>query len=487
MNRRQLAGFSALTIAVALLAFLSVAYRIVVAEAEGRREARADFEQVTAILSRIGGIQDLADGEFRAKLALHYRDSPRLLLVGIYEPGTGIRWRLPASSSYLPAVNNQKPIPVPDYPRVSTLLMDVALPGDRSGKARVEALYVTLSQSAVFVALRDAAIALTSYLALSSIYLAVALRRRAKDEESAADSPESAANSPQAELPSSAPAEPIVDGRRIENEQNLSESSFAGSGLDDSFHLGPSAEEAYASPAEEFEIPDIVEDEGETDASLPELPKVRPAASGHGSASGPKAVAARRPSPTLEDLPSLEAVPEADEAFPRGLYSPESGLGWESYLGERLDAELSRSASFEQDLSLLLVSYDGLSPISPAYLVVAKAIVDFFGFRDLAYERGPDGFAVILSNVDADHALRRSEEFLKKLTFLLRDFRQPLEFLPLFMGLSSRAGRLVDGGRMLEEAIAALAKAREDRDSHIVAFRPDPDKFRSFLTSKRQG
>ena len=77
-----------------------------------------------------------------------------------------------------------------------------------------------------------------------------------------------------------------------------------------------------------------------------------------------------------------------------------------------------------------------------------------------------------------------SEEFLKKLTFLLRDYRDPLEFLPVFMGLSSRAGRLVDADRISQEAEAALQKARDDCDTHIVAFRPDADKYRRYLASK---
>jgi len=52
------------------------------------------------------------------------------------------------------------------------------------------------------------------------------------------------------------------------------------------------------------------------------------------------------------------------------------------------------------------------------------------------------------------------------------------------MGISSRAGRLVDSARISQEAEAALQKAREDRDSHIVAFRPDPDKYRLYLSAK---
>ena len=52
------------------------------------------------------------------------------------------------------------------------------------------------------------------------------------------------------------------------------------------------------------------------------------------------------------------------------------------------------------------------------------------------------------------------------------------------MGISSRSGRLVDSTRIGKEAEAALKKAREEHDSHIVAFKPDPDKYRLYLASK---
>jgi len=77
-----------------------------------------------------------------------------------------------------------------------------------------------------------------------------------------------------------------------------------------------------------------------------------------------------------------------------------------------------------------------------------------------------------------------AEEFNKKLVFLAEGDYAELELLPIFMGISSRAGRLVDAGRLVEEALTALDRARYEKESHIVAFRPDPDKYRLFLASK---
>ena len=68
--------------------------------------------------------------------------------------------------------------------------------------------------------------------------------------------------------------------------------------------------------------------------------------------------------------------------------------------------------------------------------------LDALGFRDLSFERGDDGFSVILPNIDSSHALRMAEEFYKKLVFLADGDLAELELLPLFMGISSRGGRL---------------------------------------------
>jgi hypothetical protein len=52
------------------------------------------------------------------------------------------------------------------------------------------------------------------------------------------------------------------------------------------------------------------------------------------------------------------------------------------------------------------------------------------------------------------------------------------------MGLSARAGRLVEASRLLGEAAIALDRAKAEGDAKIVAFKPDPDKYRLYLASK---
>ncbi|HUX36498.1 MAG TPA: GGDEF domain-containing protein [Rectinemataceae bacterium] len=187
------------------------------------------------------------------------------------------------------------------------------------------------------------------------------------------------------------------------------------------------------------------------------------------------------------------SIPELDGGEKRSeggaaLYSSASGLGSEVWLEERLDGELARAAAIEQDLSLVVIALDGLSQTEENYPLVARAILDFFSFRDLAFERGEDGFAIILPSLDATHALRMAEEFHKKLSLQLqaRAAGSTASKVPLFIGLSSRAGRLVEARRLGEEAFLALERAREDDETRIVAFKPDPDKYRLWLASRER-
>jgi GGDEF domain-containing protein len=229
-------------------------------------------------------------------------------------------------------------------------------------------------------------------------------------------------------------------------------------------------ESPYSAPVDEdFEVPSLSED---LDADL---------GADVVSAAAPGAAARPAAQPS-----SAGAVGPAagGEAAPGGLFSPLSDLGWESYLEHRLDAELSRAASFEQDLSLLFIRGAGLSPGQADYGITARAIADFFSFRDLAFERGPDGFAVILPNMDAEHGLRMAEEFRRKLNQAFTGNRDRQGGPVLAMGLSSRAGRLVDSERVCQEADIALRKAASDPGSHIMAFRPDPDRYRLYLAAK---
>jgi hypothetical protein len=440
MNKKAANTFLIVSLAVSILSVAGAAFSLSIYAQDGKKRASANFQRLDALLGQVHRAEDLNEPSVRSSLAQFYRDSPSLLLISVYERGKGVMWRLPARSDYLPSAENTAAIPEPSYPPRSALLYSAPLRGDSSGRLAVDALYVNLSQGRVFAILRDLCLGLSAYLALACIVLFIAsLRERGRGrEEEKGDEGETTG---EAETASGWPD--LAEGPRDVPAFN--------SALDEEFTVPDLSDETFAPPPS-----------ASTDSPSPKETVVAPS-----------------------------ALPETAEAAlggglhqESGLFSPLSGLGWESYLADRLEAEISRSASFEQDLSFLLISFEGTAPEKPEYRATAAAIAEFFSFKDLAFERGPDGFAVILPNIDADHALRMADEFLKKLSTKLAATRDPLDYLPVFMGISSRSGRLVDSTRIGREAEAALKKAREEQDSHIVAFKPDPDKYRLYLASK---
>jgi hypothetical protein len=290
---------------------------------------------------------------------------------------------------------------------------------------------------------------------------------------------------------------------------------------EEDFFLARKEARAPAPPVEdEFDIPEIDFNEDERprpsafEAKLDEpLPDMDMPSDDWMSAEARDAGAAESPGP-LADIEELEAfdleaaapasspasspAPAADRgrapepasrggaapATPSAPSSPPSGLEPESRLAGRLASEIFRAASSGQELSLLRIEHEELTPAVPEYSDFARAIEEFFGAEDLAFERGRSGFAVMIPGADSRRAVEMADEFFKKLDFLAGGDAGELQFLPIFIGISSRSGRPVAADRLLAEADAAIRKAREDSESHIVAFRPDPERFKSFMASR---
>ncbi|QQO07965.1 hypothetical protein [Breznakiella homolactica] len=168
---------------------------------------------------------------------------------------------------------------------------------------------------------------------------------------------------------------------------------------------------------------------------------------------------------------------------PQGLYSPHGNISWEAYTKERLAAELHRGASFEQDLVFIIMEFRDIdSPDEEFFDKFAEAAVAFFTFRDLIFEWGERGISLIIPNIDLDQGFVKAEEFHNKIRGKLSEvFSEKAE---LCIGITSRAGRLVDAERLIFEATQALSKALGDPVSPIVAFKSDPEKYRAFIAAQ---
>ena len=170
---------------------------------------------------------------------------------------------------------------------------------------------------------------------------------------------------------------------------------------------------------------------------------------------------------------------------PSGLFSPATGMGWEQYLETRLDAELMRSASSEQDLALVLLRIPGIEGNRLMMKKIAAVLLDFFKFKDFVFEYKNDGFAGILLNINLDQTMVLAETVYTQFKELLQSENIPPK---LALGISMRSLRLLPGSRLIDEADKALHKAFDETGMPIVAFRVNPDKYRQFVAdSAREG
>lgn len=174
----------------------------------------------------------------------------------------------------------------------------------------------------------------------------------------------------------------------------------------------------------------------------------------------------------------VESAPVNTE--PSGLFSPVTGFGWEAYLEERLDSELIRSASSEEDIGLMMIRIQDLDRTDERNKAIYDKLLDFYKFRDLIFEYGIDGFSCIVHSVNVDSALDMAEQVYVALSKILKENHMNNE---IGIGISTRSFRLIPGKRIFEEAEQALIRAFTDPETAIVAFRVDPEKYRQFIST----
>lgn len=178
------------------------------------------------------------------------------------------------------------------------------------------------------------------------------------------------------------------------------------------------------------------------------------------------------------EIQTDEKTVVSTNTMPEGLYSPLTGLGWQEYLAERLEAEIGRAASSDQDISFIIIKLKNVNLKQIKVLRVSELLTDTFKFRDMVFEYGENGFAGILQDASLEDAMRISNNIFSGL-------QAELEFQTqnpsIAIGITSRSYRLISAARMIEEAEAAAVKAAENTEDPIVAFRANPDKYRNFV------
>lgn len=436
----------------------------------GQEEVRSSYGALRRLaINAINLPSSVAEAAWTDATRKTWNNDNRLLAIVISDSSGTVLYALPEASPFYAESEPDAKGPVYVYPENTVARFN----GVIGSGLILDALYVTLRQGELYKPLKDATLSLLALLALTAAWLIAA---------TATDTEKSTGESTGESSKTRPAIDRAMDRAKDSASDPLPDSKTRESGLPDS--------KARESGLPDYRNPDIPDHLHE----FPELMELSSPPASIGFPSRSESTQSADKAGEIELLASEVPLPEKEEAFqiktspldgPRGLYDPETGLGWESYLRERLGAELRRSASFEQDLSILVASLDSATGrTDPNYAVFAKTSRSFFSFNDLAFIFGTKGLAIILPNTDIDQAMRMCEELLRKLALLIQDRSDPRSYLNLFMGLSSRAGRLVEADRLLGEAMAAHRKAREERDTHIIAFRPDPEKFRAYLASQ---
>lgn len=297
---------------------------------------------------------------------------------------------------------------VPKWEPRSLQEIKVALPVFRTqGTMTLEAIYEFYGRNEIFQLLRAAGLTLVVLVVLTSAVVFLASRRRDEDEQP----PEVQAAVDDDPLPDL--DEPLLE-----------------------------AEPAPSADADEYWF-----DESLTLDDLPPLEE------------------------PLEDQP-LEAQPESDLTFEDvespSLFSPQTSLGWQSFLETRLEHELQRCAAQNLDLALVLFAIKE-GEVEPQEW--GKAIREAFPSVDLDFEY-EGGAAVVLPGETLEQALRAARTFIEKLD---------REGITVHAGVASRTGRLLSAQTLLGEAASARRRSLAGT-VRALGLKTDPDRYREHLS-----
>jgi len=185
------------------------------------------------------------------------------------------------------------------------------------------------------------------------------------------------------------------------------------------------------------------------------------------------------PPPAREPAPAEEPPVPAPVAPPP--VAPTADQGWRAYLEPRLEAELSRAQSSDLDLALARVRLDEPGADSRLPLVISemtRLIRESFPLHDTIFESGEDSCVILIPDTEIDAAVHGLDDLRKKIS------ATPLEgrIRSVSIGVSTRAGRLIEGRTLLEEADVSLAKASREGGNQVIGFRADAARFRETLT-----
>ncbi len=468
MKQKLAAPLLALSIiAYALLLALAL-YRVGTARERALAQAEEDFMSL-----RLLAQSALAQGRshdskpFLEQMRRRYALSPRLRSLAIHENSGSLLYAIPAQSSIreIPAWTPASTgfFSFLDRLREKLLGLNVSLKrGEISGPGgsslALSALYTAIPRREAMNAVRDSLIGSVGILFLAAVALLVLALGDDEETSDALESGEYRAETSGYE----------TKHRSYSEEQGSSEDAHS-SNLDSEGSETPTSYLHHPLLNEEFDIPRFsLDDSGSSQVA----PEIEPSEIEQESYREIPADEDEEPEPSHYRGAAQSSASEASASSPASPYSPRSGLGWQSFLADRLGSELLRCASLELECSFLLINPDSQRPGAEAYPQAAARVQDYFGFKDISFEFGEEDFAVILPGKSLEEAFSAAKEFAAG--------RLP----GARIGISSRSGRILAASTILEEASAALEKAQADPTAPIVGFRADPARYKNYVAGK---
>jgi len=170
--------------------------------------------------------------------------------------------------------------------------------------------------------------------------------------------------------------------------------------------------------------------------------------------------------------------PSSNSSMPKGLYSPSTGVGWKEYLPERLDAELGRASSIDQDISFVLIKILDVDYATLELKKLGAIMVEVFRFKDMVFEYSDEealGFAGILQDAYVDEAVIICNGLLSKLQHEIYLTGQDAT---IKIGITTKDCRLVSAKAIITEATRALTAAIQNENEAIVGYRPSAEKYK---------
>ncbi|MDD7534248.1 MAG: hypothetical protein SPK18_07370 [Treponema sp.] len=171
-------------------------------------------------------------------------------------------------------------------------------------------------------------------------------------------------------------------------------------------------------------------------------------------------------------LPVDEVAPAETDIPPSGLFDPETGIGWESYLLTRLNNEIDRATASEIDLSLFVVKLPEVDMKSEIFKNVCNYLAIQFQFKDLLFEHKNDSIIAIKISMNVNEALNLADKLYSDICNILNNRNCRI-------GISSRSIRMVTGERLILEAEQSIEHT--DANSPVIAFRVDSEKYRQLM------